>query len=266
LIEYDVGRVGRILRTTCPAAARLVRHLAMILGLLMLILHPAGAAPIPPVPVPWNAAVQGAFVTCLAADREGQIWVGTEDQGVWRYDATAAVDRAWTHFTTDNGLGDDNAYAIAVDSLDRVWVGTLNHGVSVYNGREWRSYGIQEGLLGSRVFAIGVCPTDGDIWTATDSGLTRYSLKKGTWSYYTRLNGLPCDQANALAFDRKGNLFVGTQSDGIAVGSAASGYRTWSVTRGPDRPPPKAGGAGLPTSLINTPLAALSPAFPSRAS
>jgi len=37
-----------------------------------------------------------------------------------------------------NGLlGDDNGYAIACDKLGRIWVGHLNHGVSVYNGKQW---------------------------------------------------------------------------------------------------------------------------------
>ncbi|HET6385738.1 MAG TPA: hypothetical protein VFJ58_20285 [Armatimonadota bacterium] len=121
---HVILRIRQELGTALGVGVRLVRHLAMILGLLMLIPPLAAAAllpaaPVPPVPVPWNAAVQGAFVTCLAADHEGQIWVGTEDQGVWRYDATAAVDRACTHFTSRDGLGDDNAYAIAVDSLHR---------------------------------------------------------------------------------------------------------------------------------------------------
>ena len=83
----------------------------------------------------------------------------------------------WTHFTrastgappeplgpvlstgtpAEFALGDDNAYALACDKLGRIWVGNLNHGVSVYDGhaptaaevdakgsfrgRGWRNYG-----------------------------------------------------------------------------------------------------------------------------
>ena len=56
------------------------------------------------------------------------------------------------------GLGDDCVYALAMDGKDRVWAGHLNHGVSVFNGEKWRNYGIMDGPLGDRVFAMAVSP------------------------------------------------------------------------------------------------------------
>ncbi|MDQ2732818.1 MAG: hypothetical protein M3Y56_14260, partial [Armatimonadota bacterium] len=213
----------------------------------------APAAPSAPAPSPitWDGNRQGNFVMALAQDQQGQIWVGCEDTGVWRYNPASAEKERWTQFTTKDGLGDDNGYALAVDRLNRVWVGHLNHGVSVFNGKSWRNYTVMDGPLGSRVFAIATCPTDGDVWMATDAGLSRYSLKKDTWSYYTRAEGLPSDQANALAFDKAGNIFVGTQCDGIAMAYAAADYKTWRVEKGPEQMPITPGGKGLPTNLIN---------------
>ena len=66
----------------------------------------AQAAPLPVAPVvssvsltdalPWDAKTQGARVMSLARDLAGETWVGTEDDGVWRYAAGAG---GWTHFT-----------------------------------------------------------------------------------------------------------------------------------------------------------------------
>jgi ligand-binding sensor domain-containing protein len=193
----------------------------------------------------------------LAQDLQGNIWAGTEDKGVFCYDPKASEDKQWTQFNTKNGLGDDNAYAIAVDKLGRVWVGTLNHGVSVYNFKEWKNYDVLDGPIGERTFAITTCPTDGDVWIATSAGLTRYSLKQETWSYYTRADGLPEDQANAIAFDSAGDIYVGTQCHGIAVAKAAEEYKKWAVVRGPGvQLPVTPTGTGLPTSLINGVLVA----------
>lgn len=184
----------------------------------------------------------------LASDADGNIWVGTEHEGVFRYNPS---EDKWTQFTTEDGLGDNNAYAIACDKQRRIWVGELNHGVAVFNGEKWTNYNILDGPIGERVFRIAVCPTDGDVWMATSAGLTRYSVTHDTWQYFTRADGLPSDQANALAFDKDGNLYVGTQCDGIAIGLAANHYQHWRVIRSVDFSPTNATGDGLPTDLIN---------------
>ena len=192
-----------------------------------------------------------SHVVALARDLQGNIWVGTEGDGVFRYDPDAEPESQWSQFTTNNGLGDNNAYAIACDQQGRIWVGQLNHGVAVFNGDSWENYDVLDGPIGERIFRIAVCPTDGDVWMATSAGLTRYSPALNTWRYYTRADGLPSDQANGLVFDAKGNLYVGMQCDGIAIGSAAGGYKQWQVIPGPDQLPTTPHGSGLPGGLIN---------------
>ena len=80
----------------------------------------------------------------LCRDREGNLWVGTEDKGVLRCTPTGE----WTQFTTQDGLGDDNGYALCCDHLGRIWAGQLNHGVAVFNGETWKIYDVLDGPLG----------------------------------------------------------------------------------------------------------------------
>ncbi len=206
--------------------------------------------------------VPGAFVMSLCTDLQGNLWAGCEEDdngggGVWRKDAATGK---WTQFTVKDGLGDDNGYAVTCDQQGRIWAGHLNHGVSVYNGQKWQCYEVVGGLsrpdtlsgpLGERVFAIKVCPTDGDVWIATNCGLARYSPKSDNWSYLTRADGLPSDQASSMAFDAEGNIYLGTQCDGLAIAQAKDNYKTWRQVKGPDEMPTSASGEGLPTNLIN---------------
>jgi hypothetical protein len=187
----------------------------------------------------------------MSGDRNSCVWVGTEDYGVWRYDPTAKDGKLWTEFNAANGLGDDNCYAILCDRLGRVWLGTLNHGVSVYYHNQWRNYGPLNGPLGERIFALAASPIDGSIWIATSAGLTRYSIAHDTWTYFTRADGLPSDQATCLAFGQDGTLYVGTNCDGIAIAHPADNYSTWKRVQGPYNPPNAAAGSGLPSNLIN---------------
>lgn len=210
----------------------------------------------------------------LLQDSRGDIWVGTEDKGVWRYSQQIAqtlaaapssapvagkkpvIPSPWTQYSLKEGLGDDTVYALAEDRKGRIWAGTLRNGVSCFNGKEWRNYGLLDGPLGERVFAIATCPSDGDVWVATNAGLCRYSLKNDSWSYFTRAEGLPSDQIQALAFDSLGNLYAGTQCDGLAMAKSEDNYKQWAVVSGPSVMPLTCIGTGLPSSQINDVLVA----------
>jgi hypothetical protein len=188
------------------------------------------------------------FVKSLAEDRAGNIWIGCEDVGLFRYSPST---RRWAHFTVQDGLGDDNAYAITCDHHGRIWVGHLNHGVSVFNGKHWRNYDVFDGPAGERVFAIAVSPRDGDIWIATSAGLTRYSDALDHWFYYTRASGLPTALASSIAFDPHGRIYVGTQCDGVLMSDPTDSYSRWKQIDGPVSLATEPEGEGLPNASIN---------------
>jgi len=130
----------------------------------------------------------GSFIMSLTQDGSGNVWAGTEGNGIWQFNSYAVTNQ-WKQFTTKDGLGDDYAYSVAVDKQGRIWAGHLNHGVSVYNGTSWRNYDVPHGPIGERVFKITVCPVDGDVWMGTSAGLTRYSVSRDIWTHYTKEMG-----------------------------------------------------------------------------
>jgi hypothetical protein len=62
---------------------------------------------------------------------------------------------------------------------------------------------------------------------------------------------LPSDQISAIAFDAKGNIYVGTQCDGIAMASRETDYRDWRQVPLAEQKVPTFAGYGLPSKLIN---------------
>ncbi len=86
--------------------------------------------------------------------------------------------------------------------------------------------------------------------------LTRYSAKSDSWSHFTEADGLPTHEISALAFDSVGNLYVGTQSDGLLIGKPDDGFKSWKQIKGPDTLPETAFGKGLPSNLVNDVLVA----------
>jgi hypothetical protein len=191
---------------------------------------------------------RGNCVAVIRMGNGGQVWAGSAGQGVGTYDPAS---HAWKWFTTKDGLGDNFVYALATDHQGRTWVGHLNHGVSVYNGQAWKNYDATQGPLSQRIFAISICPIDGDVWMAGDCGLARYSIHDDRWSYFTPVDGLPSSPALAIAFDSDGNLYLGTGCDGVAISTRAGGYTDWRTTPGQLSMPLSASGDGLPSNLVN---------------
>ncbi len=230
----------------------------------------------------------GHFIMAMCQDRQGNLWLATEGAGVYRYDPSAAKGQRWTQFTkqsTHGGLENNCIYAIACDSQDRIWVGELNHGISVFNGRRWQDYDIVQnpqhhvlaGPLGNHVYAMKFDRYTDQMWICTENGISVYQcrdiaaglpavksahpISTHHWHYITQANGLPMNP-DSIAFGNDGTILVGTQCGGLAIGTPTQGsqsddalgwnYYRWTVIKGPWHMPLTATGNGLPGNLVNS--------------
>jgi hypothetical protein len=109
----------------------------------------------------------GKHITCLLAT-EKTLYAGTEDTGLWKCDLAADPTQAasWQQMSGVDGPGND-IYGLAQDTDGRLWAGTQNRGVSVWNGKAWKAYGVIDGCIGERVF-----------WIAADPGFAKASAAK----------------------------------------------------------------------------------------
>lgn len=73
-------------------------------------------------------------ISAIAEDRNGDIWVATMGEGIYRYDG-----ESFDNFTVKDGLVTNVVYAILEDKDGNLWFGTTN-GVSRYDGRSFKSF------------------------------------------------------------------------------------------------------------------------------
>ncbi len=106
------------------------------------------------------------YVFAILAARDGSIWAGTWGGGAARWDG-----KAWTNYTTREGLAGNIVYSIAQDASGALWFGTSN-GVSRWDGKAFANVGTREGLLDRNVYALAATP-GGDIWAGTRKGVAR---------------------------------------------------------------------------------------------
>jgi len=136
----------------------------------------------------------------LLHDNRGNLWVGTQGQGLWRVRGRDGVNNPNVDvITVEGGVASNAVYSLLEDREGNVWVGTLS--------------GLQR-LTPHRVTpvknlpiprAIEVTP-DGSVWIGTAAGLVRSTSAGRT--LYTQADGLPGSVVLGLYADRRGDLWV----------------------------------------------------------
>jgi len=139
-------------------------------------------------------------VTGMTFDRDGNLWVATATQGLFRIHGFA-VD----HYGRMEGLSGDNVQALFADREGLLWVATTN-GIDSFRDPIITSFSATEGLASD--LAQGVLASkDGSVWVADGESLDHLEHGKITSIRYG--SGLPGDQVSAMLEDRAGNLWVG---------------------------------------------------------
>ena len=145
-------------------------------------------------------------VTSISIDEHGDVWVGTEGQGAFRFRDTKKLD----HFSfagTAGGLRSDNVYATFVDREGVVWFGT-DRGVCRYDPHSPRSEDISQDRQANFIRTL-FRRKNGQLLCGTNGGLFAYDEKKSSWRPYTQFQG---KTVFAIAEDDAGRLLVGSST------------------------------------------------------
>lgn len=100
-------------------------------------------------------------ITCVAADKKGNIWIGTDDKGIYKKSLTGQI----TNYSVNNGyLFSNNIHDINFDKYGNLWAST-NIGLSYYDGFKWYTFTTGDGLTASEVYSTFLAE-NGYIWVA----------------------------------------------------------------------------------------------------
>jgi signal transduction histidine kinase/ligand-binding sensor domain-containing protein len=190
-------------------------------------------------------------VTCLFRDREGSFWVGTGQRGLYRFrphvfhvyhteagmesDVVTSVTqdrqgRMWfgvnwggLHEWASGGLKPVTeppllrsyplAYSVLADHQDAVWTGLYGEKALRLHAGIVTPHNLGDGS--SRLMTPLALFEDhaGIIWMGCTHSLLRY--EGGHFIRYTCREGLSCENVVALAEDRSGVLYIGTDGGGL---------------------------------------------------
>jgi ligand-binding sensor domain-containing protein len=168
---------------------------------------------------PYNLSRYAVY--CILKDSKGNLWFGTQAQGVCRYDG-----KSFTWFT-DKGLQGPAVLALFEDSKGNIWFGNNGAGLFKYDGTSLVNFSEEKNLSNSefrvagksnpntlaRVYSINE-DNNGNLWIGTvDAGVWKYD--GNNLINFTTKEGLTSNAINTIYKDMNGELWFGTDANGI---------------------------------------------------
>jgi len=147
------------------------------------------------------------IVYSILQDKSGNLWFGTYDNGVSKYDG-----KLFTHFTENEGLSNNRVLSILQGFSGNIWFGT-DAGVNKYDGISFTHF-TDEVLKENSIYSI-LRDNKGNLWFGTyGGGVLKYDGI--TYTKFTEKEGLSNNIVYCILQDKKGNLWFGTNGGGVS--------------------------------------------------
>jgi signal transduction histidine kinase/ligand-binding sensor domain-containing protein len=148
------------------------------------------------------------IILSLAPGASNDLWVGTPD-GLNHIQGNH-IDS----LTSADGLPDDFIRSLLSDEDGSLWIGT-RRGLAHLHDHTVTTFTRANGLRSDLVGALLQSHSNGDLWIATLDGLSL--LHNGAIKTFTNADGLSGNIITALFEDPTGNLWIGTQGNGLTL-------------------------------------------------
>jgi signal transduction histidine kinase/ligand-binding sensor domain-containing protein/DNA-binding response OmpR family regulator len=150
----------------------------------------------------------------MAMDQDGILWMGTYQQGLYGYDGKT-FQNYLPNLKNPNGLRDVNIWSVFVDSKNRIWLGTLNEGLHLFNKQKgtFRNFSIDDKNFPTNNSYVVALEEDkyGNIWVGGGDGIDILNLETGDHKYYSGgTMGLTGSQITDIHRDASGTMWVST--------------------------------------------------------
>ncbi|MDX9872624.1 MAG: two-component regulator propeller domain-containing protein [Clostridia bacterium] len=165
------------------------------------------------------------FITAIAEDGEGSIWLGTFGGGLFKLNPQTEETVHFYHREGEPGLHDNFIRALTRDAAGRLWIGTRNRGLDVLDpvSGQFTHYEHQPGdpasISANTITALAWDKT-GALWIGTGDGLNKFQPRTGSFLHFPAQGqaaaGGGDDYVESLYADRQGVLWVAAGDGGLS--------------------------------------------------
>lgn len=144
---------------------------------------------------------------------DGAMMIGTNNQGLFQLDLHT---QQLTHLIPDSHI-----INIFRDSTGKFWIGTIENGIYLINGKSLTNFRHKKNdpsSLSSNYVRSFCEDKQGNIWIGTFSGLNRFDIKTQTFRCYKnndREHSLTHSSIWSLLCDKQGTIWIGTYFGGV---------------------------------------------------
>lgn len=170
--------------------------------------------------------LQRATIKSLVEDSDGDLWIGTWAQGLYRYSPSANKVEVYPQVNERN-----SSHVIYEDSRKNIWVGSWGCGLfklehpkdmaRVSYIRYLHENGEETSLSDNIVYDIAEDKNTHSLWVGTRSGLSILPLENPE-SFINYKSGksvyrIPSDEINSIMRDNQDNMWLGTIGGGVLM-------------------------------------------------
>ena len=155
----------------------------------------------------------------LIQDRQGFVWIGTNNAGLYRYDGYKS-EKYQFQANNPKSLPHDRVSALFEDKEGRIWVGTQN-GLARFNLEtgDFTRFFPSLGANNHRIIKSIISDGKSGMWLATWGGLQHFDPIKASFTNYehdpANVGSLATNDLNAIALDENGGVWAGTWPAGL---------------------------------------------------
>ena len=141
----------------------------------------------------------------IYGDADGDLWVGTNGDGLYRF-----KDRAVQMFTKSDGLPNNVIMTVLATSDGGLWTGANCGGISHFDGKRFQTYSEKDGLLNTCVWSLAE-DTNRDLWIGTWGG-GAFRFRDGHFTQFSKAQGFSSDVVTGLIAAKDGAIWLATDN------------------------------------------------------
>ncbi len=161
--------------------------------------------------------IKAAYVTAMLEESEGSFWIGTLN-GIVILKRNPDQKFSCINFSRAENSPSLSSNAIEVifeDSKKRLWFGTTDNGLNLFNKLDSTFIVFQkkDGLPGNSIMGI-MEDNAGFLWIMTNKGISRFNYDSVSFTNYTREDGLNSNElyVRSCLKTKKGEFYIGGEN------------------------------------------------------
>ncbi len=179
------------------------------------------------------SSLSNNIVPRLLVDHNGTLWAATDD-GLNRFNAAT---QRFTVYRPDPHGRIVSFLELVEDREGALWLGTDSSGLYRFDPATGRFTRFEHdtnrpgALSDNRVNSVHL-DRSGTMWVGTQNGLDKFDSKTGTFTVYTRRDGLPGNAVSCVLEDDHGKLWMSTNNGIARFNPQSTAIRSYSIADG----------------------------------